>query len=94
MASKRRLKKAIHALCKELFEECCLISTLVISSDSEKSESVLTQIVNTEKGFVQRIGQCKGKKDRLGVKKHFSKLKEDWCNALCDIDENMNSITK
>lgn len=94
MASRRKLKKSVHSFTNELFSECCIISALIARADSEKSEAVLTQIIEMETAFIQRINSCEEIHNKHLVKKYFAKLKADWAASLSDIETKMKVITQ
>ncbi|MBR0180268.1 MAG: hypothetical protein IJQ04_01190 [Prevotella sp.] len=87
MANKRRLKKAVHAICDELFAEAVALSTYGTETQQANADTQLYAIVKVEDECISRISHPEpGMKPSL----YFKDLKEKFSAQLSDIIDQMN----
>ena len=88
MASRKDLKKAINYIVGELFTECVFIRLALPEADKEKADRVLTDILNMQDDFVNRVSHT----EPGNVKGFYKKLREDFNKRVGEILEAMNQL--
>lgn len=84
MAKRKVLKKRINYIVGELFAECLINSK---NADKQKSNELLTEILNTQSEFISRISHTQPG----NVKGFYKKLIQDF-NAK--VNELIDAISK
>lgn len=74
MANRKDLKKAINYIAGELFTECVLISLNLPEEGKQKTDEIMTNILNMQNEFISRISHT----EPGNVKGFYKKLHEDF----------------
>ena len=77
MAKRRNLKKDINYVAGDLFTEVLICQTMISGTDKEKSDTLLSRILQMQDEFVRRAQRPDGNSDRKHVKNYYRKLRAD-----------------
>ena len=92
MASRRKLKQTIQFVSSELISEIyfrCLMSKDI---NSEKVESLITEIAALSTEFALRANRPDGKANPKLVKAYYAKLYADWQTAMGKVIKAMEAL--
>lgn len=88
MASRKILKKNINYIMGELFAECLLKGMCIPGIDKQKSDELMTEILNTQNEFISRISHT----EPGNVKNFYKKLHADFETKINEIIDSMNNL--
>lgn len=94
MAKRRNLKRDIGYVAGELFTEVLVAKMLVPGIDQDKSDEILTQILEMQDQFVQRAAKPDAKENKKLVKQYYRKLEEDLQKEIQAIVAGIEALSK
>ena len=89
MSSKRDLKRAIHAVCTELFAECIATSLYGAEKDKEMIDPIFKSVISVHADFIRRVSFPE---PGIAAKKYY-KFTIDECNKqVGEIIDQLNNL--
>lgn len=88
MASRRELKKSVNYIAGELFMECMISSTYVPGVDNSKADKCMSEILNMQDEFINRISHT----ESGNVKGYYKKFYEDFNKKVEEIIESISKF--
>lgn len=88
MANRKDLKKAINYIAGELFTECVLISLNLPEEGKQKTDEIMTNILNMQNEFISRISHT----EPGNVKGFYKKLHEDFSAQVDQIIQAIGQL--
>jgi hypothetical protein len=94
MAKRRILKKSISRVAGELFSEALVCKLFIPGTDQEKTEAVMTRILDMQDEFVRRASHPDGKDNPALVKEYYRKLRVDLQTEVDAIAAQIGELNK
>ena len=88
MANKRTLKRAINAICEELFVECVAASLYSPENHQDDAEALLTSIIKMQADFTSRVSHPE---PGMKATEYFKNLREQFTAQVSDIIDQINN---
>lgn len=88
MASRKNLKKNVNYIMGELFMEGMITCVHLKKVGNEKTEEILTNILNVQDEFVSRISHT----EPGNVKAFYKKFREDFDKSIDGIIESIEKL--
>ncbi len=92
MAKRRILKKSISYIADDLFTEVLVCKMMVPGLESEKTDPLLSRIVEMQEEFIRRAHYPDGKDNKKLVREYYKKLVADLeteAHAIVDAIEEL-----
>lgn len=94
MAKRRILKKEIGYVAGELFTEALICKLYIPGVDQEKSDILMTRILDMQDNFIVRAGHPDGKDNSGLVKAYYRKLRADLQAEVDAIAGEIEELSK
>lgn len=94
MASRRTLKKNIGYIAGDLFTEALVCKLFIPGVDLEKTDVLMTRILDMQDEFIRRANCPDGKENKKRVKEYFSKLLADLQIEITAIAKEIGELSK
>ena len=89
MANKRSLKKAINAVCEELFAECVAASLYGAQGHEDNAHALLYSVVRMRRDFISRVSHPE---PGMAAKNYYKLLRERFAAQASDIINHINTL--
>ncbi len=89
MANKRSLKKAINAICEELFAECVAASLYGAEDHEENANALLHSIIRMQSDFICRVSHPE---PGMTPSNYFKDLREKFAAQVSEIIDHINTL--
>lgn len=94
MAKRRILKKEIGYVAGDLFMETLICKLYIPGVDQEKSDILMSRILDMQDSFIVRAGHPDGKDNKKVVKEYYRKLRSDLQVEVDAIAKNIEELSK
>lgn len=89
MANRRKLKKIINYICKDLFSECIAASLYSNSKKKDEINAILTSIIIIRQHYICRVSHPE---PGMAPKRYFNDLKNKLNMQIGEIIDNISNI--
>lgn len=89
MANKRSLKKAINAICEELFAECVAASLYGAENHEDNANALLHSIIRMQSDFICRVSHPE---PGMTPSNYFKDLREKFAAQVSEIIDHINTL--
>ena len=86
MSSRKNLKKAVKAICGELFADCIALSSIEDAENVENLQNIMAQIALMHNDYVARINNPE---PGLKPRKYFAKLCIDFTQQANTLSQDI-----
>ena len=94
MAKRRILKKEIGYVAGDLFTEVLVCKLYIPGVDQEKSDMLMTRILDMQDTFIVRAGHPNGKDNKGLVKEYYAKLRMELQTEIDAIAKEIGELSK
>lgn len=94
MAKRRILKKEISYVAGDLFMETLICKLYIPGVDQEKSDILMSRILDMQDNFIARAGHPDGKDNEGVVKVYYRKLRADLQAEVDAIGKGIEELSK
>lgn len=94
MANRRTLKRNIGYIAGDLFTEALVSKMFIPGVDLEKTEVLMTRILDMQDEFIRRTNCLDGKENKKRVQQYYSKLHADLQAEINEIATEIGELSK
>ena len=92
MASRRKLKQAIHTEVEEMLFDLSILYSVAPEEREYAIEQLIMKVIDAERDFTARISHTDGKGDRKLVRSYYNKLREEYMHFANEIEGEVNKL--
>ncbi|WP_298544194.1 hypothetical protein [uncultured Porphyromonas sp.] len=92
MASRRKLKQAIHTEVEEMLFDLSILYSVASEEREYAIEQLIMKVIDNERDFIARISHTDGKGDRKLVRNYYNKLREEYMHFASEIEGEVSKL--
>lgn len=92
MASRRKLKQAIHSEVEEILFDLSILYSVAPEEREYAIEQLIIKVIDAERDFIARISHTDGKGDPKLVRSYYHKLREEYMHFVSEIEDEVSKL--